>query len=103
MPDDLLWRRRLTALRKKRGFSKKALAELTGLSQAVLTQYENGSRDFTQKTLGLILDALQVSWADLFCGCSGQKRSSDAKDFNPLSLRQSNLVHFKKKQSTKPN
>ncbi len=51
--------------RKHRGMTGQQLADAAGLSQAYISQIENGSRDGTVKQLGAIANALGLTVDDL--------------------------------------
>ena len=93
MADNIHWRQNLAVLRKEKGLTLEQMAKLTGLSKSYLSMLENGDRDFTQKSLSLIVDELKISFADLFCGCSRQKRHNDPPEYDPRKLRK--IIPFK--------
>ena len=53
-------------LRLKAGLTQEELALKSGLSQGYINQIESGKRNFTQKSLELVADALSVSIVELF-------------------------------------
>lgn len=52
-------------IRAKRGLTQEELALTSGLSQGYINQLEKGRRNYTQKSLELIAQALSVTVADL--------------------------------------
>ncbi|MBD0416680.1 helix-turn-helix domain-containing protein [Oryzicola mucosus] len=56
---------KVVAWRDHRGLSAKSLAEMSGITQAYLSQIETGKRDGTVGTMKKIADALNVSVDDL--------------------------------------
>ncbi len=53
-------------LRIKAGLTQEELALKSGLSQGYVNQLESGKRKFTQKSLELIADALNIPMIELF-------------------------------------
>ncbi len=53
-------------LRLKFGITQEALALKSGLSQGYINQLESGKRRFTQKSLEVIADALEIPLEELF-------------------------------------
>jgi len=66
----------LRAIRKKRGLSMDALAELAGTSKQVLSRYENNERVPKISMVKKLADALNVSLAEL----SGDAETDSARD-----------------------
>ena len=60
------WRYRLKELREAAGLNGTELAERAGITPQLLWMIENGKRNFTQKTLEEIFDALGASYMDIF-------------------------------------
>jgi transcriptional regulator with XRE-family HTH domain len=87
MTDDKIWRRNLKRIRKEKGLTLDQLARLANTTKSQLSMLENGQRPFTQKLLGAILNELGLDFADIFCGCSFRKRSTDPADLNHNKLR----------------
>jgi transcriptional regulator with XRE-family HTH domain len=87
MADDERWRENLKRARESKGWTLDQLARLTGITKSQISMLEKGKRTFTQKTLTPIVDELGIDFADLFCGCSFNKRKTDPQDFNPHKLR----------------
>lgn len=51
----------IVMLRERTGLSQKDLADLAGITPAMLSNYETGAKRPSLRTFGLILDALDVS------------------------------------------
>jgi len=99
MTDKTKWRKRLKELRQRRGLSQIELSVLSKVAQPTISQYEKGQREFTEKTLGMILDALHADYSNLFCDCSDHKRAKDPNDLDATKLRSHNVVSLKKKRA----
>lgn len=52
---------RITKARKRKGYSQKKLAGLSGVTEASLSRYENGLREPKPSTLNKIADVLEVT------------------------------------------
>lgn len=74
---------RLILARKRRGMSKRALAEASGLSQRALVYHETGEVDPTEETLGRFAEALNFPIA-FFLKPEVDEVSSDAASFRAL-------------------
>ena len=99
MPDNRLWREALKRAIEKQGRKPEEVAKYAKVSKSQVSMMLNGKRDFTQKTLGAILDFLQMEWSDLFCGCNAEKRKTDPENFNPQKVRNTpKLIQFKRKK-----
>ena len=57
----------LKQLRESKGISQTQLANLVGLKQTTISQYENGSRKPNLNKAKKIADALNISLDDFFC------------------------------------
>lgn len=57
--------RRIRTWRVRRQMSQAALAELTGVTQSTLSNYENGKRDLSVSTLIRLAEKLDVDLEDL--------------------------------------
>ncbi|MBI5713964.1 MAG: helix-turn-helix transcriptional regulator [Chloroflexi bacterium] len=57
---------RLRSLRKERGLSQEALAELSGLDRTYVSGIERGIRNVALRNIEALAKALRVSLADLF-------------------------------------
>lgn len=57
---------KIRAIRRARGLSSVEVAELAGLSQSTISNFENGNRPITLETLQKICCALDIDIADLF-------------------------------------
>ena len=55
----------LAAVRKKAGFSQQKLSEMTGLSQAFISEIERGKKEPSLKTLSTLSFALDCEIEDL--------------------------------------
>lgn len=63
--------RRLTELRRARGWPLEELAEKTGISRATLSRIERGDTSPTANVLGRLAGAFGLSMAELFGAASG--------------------------------
>lgn len=59
---------RIRSLRKERGLSQEALAELSGLDRTYVSGIERGIRNIALRNIEALAKALRVSLADLFDG-----------------------------------
>lgn len=59
---------RIRSLRKERGLSQEALAELSGLDRTYVSGIERGIRNVALRNIEALAKALRVSLADLFDG-----------------------------------
>ena len=57
---------RLWELRTAKGYSLRALEELSGVSKTEINDIENGKTNPTIETLQLLAEALEVELSDLF-------------------------------------
>ncbi len=57
---------RIRSLRKERGLSQEALAELSGLDRTYVSGIERGIRNVALRNIEALAKALRVSLADLF-------------------------------------
>lgn len=57
--------RRIKTWRVRRQMSQATLAELTGVTQSTLSNYENGKRDLTVSTLLRLAEQLDIDLEDL--------------------------------------
>lgn len=57
--------RRIKTWRVRRQMSQATLAELTGITQSTLSNYENGKRDLTVSTLLRLAERLDIDLEDL--------------------------------------
>ena len=53
-------------IRQERSLTQEELALMSGLSQGYINQLESGKRKFTQKTLSVIADALNLPLSNFF-------------------------------------
>src|SRR3989338_6683939 len=53
-------------IRQKAGITQEELALMSGLSQGYINQLESGKRNYTQKSLGLIANALSIPIIEFF-------------------------------------
>lgn len=58
--------KRIIDSRTERGISQYKLAQLSGISQAGISQIESGKKQPTVTTLEKIIDVLGMTWTDLF-------------------------------------
>ncbi len=59
--------------RKKMGYSREKLAELSGLHWTYIGSVERGERNISIQNIKKIADALNVKIADLFVGVNAKK------------------------------
>lgn len=81
MPD--YWSVRLKHFREIAGLTQTELSEKSGVSQSLITNLENGKRNFTQKSLSDILKVLGKDYHDLF---TNDKEDKDHVITTPLSI-----------------
>ncbi len=60
------WSKNLIKLRNSKGYSQTELSKLSGVSASLISQIEGGGKNFTQKTLQPLADALGCSVEDFF-------------------------------------
>lgn len=74
---------KISALRRKMGYTQEQLCEYADLSQNFLSQIENGKKNISIDTLCKICEALNTDPRSLLTGCktagSGKKITEDAK------------------------
>ena len=77
---------RLTAIRKKRGFTQKGLAEASGLSHIQVHRYEKDNAQPTLEAIKRLAVALSVSTDELIFGADERGPSDDLRlQFEALS------------------
>ena len=59
--------------RKNAGYTQKQVAALTGISQAIISNIENGNREPSIENLGILIDFYEVS-ADWILGTGIKRR-----------------------------
>ena len=73
----------ISALRKEKKFSQRKVATLLGISQALLSHYENGHREPGLEFVVNIASLYEVS-CDFLLGCS-QKKQAGEQDLDALA------------------
>ncbi len=84
----------LTRIRKERGLSQQALADLSSVTKATINQIERGRRSPNLETLEKLAEALEVEVADFFPKAQGalfppeqaQRRSEGVQTVGPYDL-----------------
>lgn len=89
-----LWRDRLRKFRLANNLTQEQLTTRSGVSQGLISQYENGKRQYTQESLQPLMKALRTNEAHLF---------SPEDGFNvELELAKSKLSIIRKIMSEHP-
>ena len=57
--------------RKEKGYTQHELANKLGVSQAMVSRWENGEENFTIATLAKISTALEIEWSNPLEKCVG--------------------------------
>jgi len=81
-------------LRLKVGLTQEELALKSGLSQGYINQLESGKRKFTQKSLELIADALNIPMVELFREGETQKVPAVAEKIERYRKRRPDKKEF---------
>lgn len=76
---------RIKTMRMKKGLSQRALAESVGISQAHMSNIENGRSHVTLENLFALHDILDVSMASFFVDIDGGKDVAENSTFIDLS------------------
>ena len=76
---------RIKTMRMKKGLSQRALAESVGISQAHMSNIENGRSHVTLENLFALHDILDVSMASFFVDIDGGKDFAENSTFIDLS------------------
>lgn len=63
---------KLKKARLEAGYTQKQVAEITGISQAIISNIENGNREPSIENLGILIDFYEVS-ADWILGTGIKK------------------------------
>lgn len=71
---------KLKELRINKDWTQKKLASESGVSQPVISAYENGTRTRNEKTLKPILNALGVEYSTFFSNLNTEKRLDDLEN-----------------------
>ena len=76
---------RIKTMRMKKGLSQRALAESVGISQAHMSNIENGRSHVTLENLFALHDILDVSMASFFVDIDGGRDVAENSTFIDLS------------------
>ena len=90
--------KRVKMLRMQKGISQSELARSVGISQAHLSNIENGHSHITLENLFALHDILGVSMASFFVDIDGKQEAEDAKAFIGLSDMIDALLLIKNKK-----
>ena len=89
---------RIKTMRMKKGLSQRALAESVGISQAHMSNIENGRSHVTLENLFALHDILGVTMASFFVDIDGKQETDEAKAFIGLSDMIDALLLIKNKK-----
>ena len=81
----------LKLLREERGLSQKAIAELVGLTQPMITKYENGTIEPDLQTLKSLADYFETS-VDFLISRTNIRRKIEPTAPYDLNLAESELI-----------
>ena len=73
--------KRVKAMRMQKGISQSELAQRVGISQAHMSNIENGHSNITLENLFALHDILGVSMASFFVDIDGIQEANEAKGF----------------------
>ena len=90
--------KRVKAMRMQKGISQSELAHRVGISQAHMSNIENGHINITLENLFALHDILGVSMASFFVDIDGKQEAEDTKAFIGLSDMIDALLLIKNKK-----